>query len=394
MNILVAFGGVSPEHEVSVITAMQVISALKESGHHTIPLYITKLGKWLTGISLTDISTYKDIDTLQKKSKPCYLHTNEAGLPSLFIQQNSFLKKDTPLSIDVVLPAFHGSEGENGAFQGLCEIYNLPYTGSLHTASAIGMDKDIAKRLCKEAGIAVTDSITFLESEWIKSKHEIIKKAEKIEYPLFVKPSSLGSSIGVAKADSRDELITHIETAFRYDIKIVVEKGISPLSEINCSVLGDFTTLETSVCEMPKGRSDLLSFDDKYLSDNNNASKGMASADRIIPAPISDEKRIEIETLAQNVFRTLGCSGLARLDFLMHSDTGKIYFNEINTIPGSFSFYLWDKSGYSFPELLDKLISIALEIQRNKSGRVRSYETNLLNQKSSQGIKGLKGIKK
>jgi len=286
----------------------------------------------------------------------------------------------------------HGNDGENGSFQGICESFNVPYTGSNVLASSIGMDKVKAKQLCEANQIPVTDSLDFYESDWEKDEDTILNEAEMIGYPLIVKPCSLGSSIGVAKADNKDELIEAVEMAFRYDAHILIEDAIQPLMEINCSVLGTTENCRASVCERPLGVTETLSFKDKYQS-GEGADKGMASADRIIPADISPELTEEIRELSMKIFKTFGASGLARLDFLVNSETNKVYFNEINTIPGSFSFYLWEKSDISFSALMEELLQIALKNHHQKNGRVLTYETNLLNEKAAKGIKGLKGIK-
>jgi len=387
-NILVAFGGVSPEHEVSVITALQAVSALEETSFHPIPLYVTKSGKWLTGTSLLDLENYQDLKKIESIASPCtFAHTSDGRAVLMETETKGIFKKPAQFNIYAALAAFHGSEGENGAFQGMCEMFNIPYTGSGILGSSVGMDKSIAKDICRSHDISVVPSVTFYESEWEQHQSEILKKVGNLSYPVFVKPDRLGSSIGVIQGKDEESTIEAIETAFRYDVKLIVEKAIIPVKEINCSVLGNFREANASVCEQPKGNTELLTFEDKYLSGDG---KGMASADRIIPAPISDELTHKIQNLSVEIFQTLEASGVARLDFLVNEETKEIYFNEINTIPGSFSFYLWDKSGYEFPKLLEKLIEIAIENHREKNGRVRSYETNLLSKKSVEGIKGLK----
>ncbi|HKK25253.1 MAG TPA: hypothetical protein VJ941_06465, partial [Gracilimonas sp.] len=212
------------------------------------------------------------------------------------------------------------------------------------------------------------------------------------DYPLIVKPVSLGSSIGVAIANNRDELTEAVETAFRYDAHLLIEEAVNPLMEINCSVIGTPDDCKPSVCERPLGQTETLSFEDKYQS-GDGAEKGMASADREIPAKISDALTKKIQDLSVKTFSALGASGLARLDFLVNSNTEEVYFNEINTIPGSFSFYLWEKSDMNFTQLMDELIRIALKQHQGKNGRVRSYDTNLLSEKALKGLKGLKGTK-
>lgn len=386
--VIIAFGGVSPEHEVSVITAMQAAAALKEKPYRLVPLYITKQGYWFTGPLLLELETYKDLKSLESKAQSCHFAIDEHGKTVLLSGKSGLFNKSESIAIKAVIVAFHGSEGENGSFQGLCEQYNIPYTGCGVTASALGMDKRLAKRICKSEGIPVVDDVWVTETGWSAGSGSIITDIEKLGYPVFVKPVHLGSSIGVMKARSREDLQEAIETAFRYDSHLIVEKAVSPLIEINCSVLGDGADAEASVCEQPLSRDELLSFEDKYLGD---AGKGMASATRLIPAPVGDELTLAIRETSLRVFRLLDCSGLVRLDFLVEKESGTFFFNEINTIPGSFSFYLWDKSGSTFPGILDRLIRIAEMRYREKNGRVRSYETNLLSTKAVRGLKGIKG---
>jgi D-alanine-D-alanine ligase len=386
--VIIAFGGVSPEHEVSVITAMQAAAALKEKPYRIVPLYITKQGYWFTGPRLLELETYKDLKSLESQAQSCHFAIDEHGKTVLLSGKSGLFSKPETITIKAVIVAFHGSEGENGSFQGLCEQYNIPYTGCGVTASALGMDKRLAKRICKSEGIPVVDDVWVTETGWSAGSGSIITDIEKLGYPVFVKPVHLGSSIGVMKARSREDLQEAIETAFRYDSHLIVEKAVSPLIEINCSVLGDGADAEASVCEQPLSRDELLSFEDKYLGD---AGKGMASATRLIPAPVGDELTLAIRETSLRVFRLLDCSGLVRLDFLVEKESGTFYFNEINTIPGSFSFYLWDKSGSTFPGILDRMIRIAEMRHREKNGRVRSYETNLLSTKAVRGLKGIKG---
>ena len=393
-HLIVAFGGVSPEHEVSVLTAMQAIAALEESDYRIVPLYITKGGHWLTGSNLLKLENYKDLNTLKLEAVACTFSHDGMGRPVLLETENSsFFTKARQYPADVVLVAFHGSEGENGAFQGTCEMYNIPYTGSGVFASSIGMQKVKAKELCRAHDIPVVEGLDFFESEWEENRKEYLQRFEELGYPLIVKPVNLGSSIGVARAETADELIDAVETAFRYDANLMVEKAVAPLMEINCSVLGDAENAKASVCERPLGMSETLSFQDKYQSDSGEGNKGMASADREIPADISEELTRQIRDLSLRVFRVFRASGIARLDFLVKRDTGTVFFNEINTIPGSFSFYLWEESGLSFRAMLDEMIDIAKEGHRRKNGRIRSYDTNLLSEKAVRGIKGLKGSK-
>ncbi len=392
-NLLIAFGGVSPEHEVSVLTAIQAAHALSQSGRTLIPLYITKNGRWLTGEHLLDLESYKEIRQAEEKGRPCHFALDDQGRPGLRTSPAGWLRKPQWISLEAVICAFHGADGENGSFQGLCEIYNLPYTGAGVSASALGMDKRLAKELCRRHEIPVVDDVWIREDHWVREQDELVRQAEKLGYPLYVKPVTLGSSIGVHRVENREALSDAVESSFRYDMDLLVEKAVHPLTEINCSVLGDDDTLQTSVCEQPLGKEELLSFEDKYMQGDSGEAKGMASASRRIPAPISDEKTAEIQELAGRIFRLLGCAGVARLDFLLNRENGKVYFNEINTIPGSFSFYLWEASEMRFDSLLEEMIRIGKKRHQKKNSRVRSHDINLLSQKAVKGLKGLKGGK-
>lgn len=390
--IIVAFGGASPEHEVSVLTAMQAMSALEESTYKTVPLYISKSGIWYTGDILRDLKNYEHLQKLTHKANQCSFAQQSDGKPILRSTRTGFFSSPEEIPIYTVLTAFHGSNGENGAFQGVCETFNIPYTGSGVMASSVGMDKVTTKKICRAEHIPVVDGVDFFETDWVDDQETIIKNIEEMAYPVVIKPVHLGSSIGVEVVKSKDDLIRAIETGFRYDAQILVEKAVAPLTEINCSVLGSPQSCEVSVCERPVGIKEILSFEDKYQRENSSG-KGMASADRVIPADIDKELAEKIRGTAKKVFKTLHASGLARLDFLVHAETNEYYFNEINTIPGSFSFYLWRESGLQFNELLIKLIEIAIEQHQQKNGRIQSYETNLLSQKAVKGMKGLKGSK-
>lgn len=388
-TVIIAFGGISPEHEVSVLTAMQAIAALEDSPYHLVPLYISKSGRWYTGDYLLKLEHYEHLRKVTENGMPCTFAYDEYGRTVLKELKSGFLKKGLTYAIDAMLIAFHGSDGENGSFQGLCETFNVPYTGSNVFSSAIGMDKVAAKFLCRAHGIPVVTDSYFSESQWEINADEIVKKIEELNYPAVVKPVHLGSSIGVTIVNNKKELTDAIELAFRYDEHLLVERAVKPLMEINCSVIGTSDNCRVSVCERPVGAEELLSFQDKYLSDSGET-KGMASASRVIPADIPDELTARIQETSKKVFRIFRCEGVVRLDFLVNSESFDFYFNEINTIPGSFSFYLWEASGTNFSAILEELINLAVQRHKKKNGRVQSYDTNLLNQKAVKGLKGIK----
>ncbi|MFQ5569052.1 MAG: D-alanine--D-alanine ligase family protein [Rhodothermales bacterium] len=410
LNVGVAFGGVAPEHEVSVISALQAAAALDRTRYRPIPLYVAKDGTWYTGDRLLDSDTYKDLDRLRATAIPLALDPASHGTLELVEATTSglFSRRPRRFRIDVMFLGFHGGEGENGGFQGLCETFNVPYTGSGVFGSALGMDKVLSKMLCRDQDIPIVDFQWFREEDWGGDEEAWLDRLEEhLGYPVIVKPARLGSSIGIARADTRSELDAAIEEAFRYDDKIVVERAVRLLREINCSVLGDPSDAVASVLEEPvhTRKEDLLSFQDKYLrgggrpgtkgarrgtKQRGGGSEGMASLDRIIPAPLTEEQTRDIRQRAVRIFQLFECAGVARLDFLMDGETGAVYFNEINTIPGSFSFYLWEPSGVPFDELTHRLIALARRRHRQKNGRIRSYDVNLLSEHSLSGLKGAK----
>ncbi len=408
VRVGVVFGGVSVEHEVSVISALQAAAAMDRTRYQSVPIYIAKSGTWLTGDFLLNLEAYQDLDHVRREGIAVVPErTPEGKVHLLEVNPKGWLKKPRQFPIDVLFLGLHGSEGENGSIQGLCETLNIPYTGSSVFGSALGMDKVLSKVVCRDQHIPVVDFVAFREAEWADREAEWLGQCEKnLGYPVIVKPARLGSSIGIARADDRDELDAAIEEAFRFDEKVIVEQGIVALREVNCSVLGDPNEAVASVVEEPV-RSEgekLLTFEEKYqrggdqpgvkqggAKASGEGAGGMASLDRIIPAPLTPERTAEVQAMAVQVFQLFECGGVARIDFMIDEATDRLYFNEINTIPGSFSFYLWEPSGVPFDELTHRMIEIARKRHRDKNGRVRSYDTNLLSERSVGGLKGAKG---
>lgn len=410
LNVGVVFGGVSPEHEVSVISALQAAHALDRELYQPIPIYIAKDGTWYTGEALMDTERYADLDAVRALGQAVALDPQAYGKLVLrpTADRSFWQKSPEPVAVDVVLLGLHGGAGEDGSLQGLCEAFNVPYTGSGVFGSALGMDKVLSKLICRDQAIPIVDFVAFRESEWANKEEAWLDRCEaELGYPVIVKPARLGSSIGIAKANDRAALDDGIEEALRYDTKVVVEEAVQNLVEVNCSVLGNPDVAEASVLEQPIPSEDaaLLSYQDKYERGKErsgakgqrrgvkrkDAAEGMASLDRIIPAPLPEAKTQEIRDLAVRIFQTFECAGVARIDFMINQATQQVYFNEINTIPGSFSFYLWKPSGVPFSELTHRLVELALQRHRERNGRVRSFASNLLSQQSLKGMKGAKG---
>lgn len=412
VNVGIAFGGVAPEHEVSVISALQAAAALDRDRYRPIPIYIAKDGTWYTGTHLLELERFKDLDAVIEDATPVVIAPGTHGTLELIAQPAAdtwtHLRSGPPRrwTIDVVFLGFHGGAGENGGMQGLCEAFNVPYTGSGIFGSALGMDKIRSKMICRAQNIPVVDFVALAESDWAYQEEEGLDRCEDaLGYPVIVKPARLGSSIGITRADDRSELDAAIEEAFRYDNEVIVEHAVMELREINCAILGDAKAATPSVLEEPVAadEDEVLTFQDKYLSGDDMTSKqggakeagsaaeGMASLDRIIPAELSEERTQAIQDLAVRIFQLFDCAGVARIDFMIDEATGEVFFNEINTIPGSFSFYLWKPSGVPFDELVHRLIQIAQRRHRAKNGRIRYYDVNLLSEKSLAGLAGTKG---
>ena len=373
----VIFGGRSVEHEVSVITGMQIIENINKTKYEVVPIYINKEGKWLTGNSLMDFKNYKDNNFKDAKEiiiSPSYKDNNIYARP----EDVGIFGKKILGKIDIMFPAIHGTNGEDGTIQGLLELIDIPYVGPGVLGASVGMDKILMKDVYKANNLPVVEYSWFYRSKWEKDKDQIIEDIEeKLGYPLFVKPANLGSSIGISKAKDREGLINSIEIAIKYDRKIIIEKAVESPREINCSVIGYEDELITSLCEEPLGWEEVLTFEDKYVK--SNAKGGKSSGERrIIPAEIEDNIREEIEELAKKAFTTIDARGVSRIDFLIDKNK-KIYINEINTLPGSISFYLWEGKGYPFNKLIDELINIAIKVYDEKKDNVYSYDVDLFN---------------
>ncbi len=394
-NVAVFFGCRSVEHEVSIISAVQAMNSIDRNKYDVTPVYVTKEGEMYTGDNLFTIENYRNLPELFKNSKKVYF-TNEDGAVYMKSQKSGLFSSSKPVKIDVAFPIVHGTNCEDGTIQGYFEFLDLPYVGCDIISSAVGMDKAVFKDVLKNAGLPVLDCICIRAREYIASKKTFAKEiAEKIGFPLIVKPVNLGSSVGITKVNTEAELDEAIMLGFSFSDRILIEHAITALREINCSVLGDSDSCEASVCEEPFMNDEILSYEDKYLGGNTKsggASKGMASLGRKIPADLTKKKSNEIRDLACKVFKAIGANGVVRIDFMIDTDTDTVYANEINTIPGSLAFYLWDATGIKYPELLDRMIDLAFKRKRNRENLTYTIDTNILSGVSF-GTKGSKGAK-
>ena len=364
-NVAVFFGGRSVEHEISVISALQAMNAFDKEKYNIIPIYISKQGRWYTGDNLLEIRNYRDMNKLTAEAEEVFMRP-EFGDYNLYKAHTGMFNKRNPVvaELHVVVPVLHGTNGEDGIFEGLLETIGIPFAGC---------------------------NTWFTDREWLSKRDEIVAKVEdKLGYPVIVKPANLGSSVGIGKAANRAELIEKINNAEKFSQRIIVEHMIEKLKEINCSVLGDADEHQSSVCEEPIKSGDFLSYEDKYMG-GSKTTQGMQASDKRIPADLPEEMSRKIQQMAGETFRVLSCHGVSRVDVMIDEKDNSVYVNEINTIPGSLSFYLWEASGIKFNELMDRLVQLALKRKRAIDRKTFTYDQNIF--ALGGGVKGAKGAK-
>lgn len=396
IKIGVFFGGKSVEHEVSIITAIQAMENMDKEKYEIIPIYIAKDNKMYTGELVGDIAQYADVKNLVKKSKQITLAQKEEKVVLIDLNKK-FYEKDVVDYIDIAFPIVHGTNVEDGTLQGYLKMFNIPYVGSDVISSACGMDKYVCKCVLKENGIPVVEGKCYTVKDYNESFEEVIDDIEtEINLPVIVKPVNLGSSIGIGIAKNREELEEKVKDGFTYSNKILVEKLVKNMKEVNCSVVGDYEKAETSECEEPIKTEEILSFTDKYINGGKKfgsklgGERTMNAGGLKLPAEISEETKEKIQSLSLKTFKSLGCGGVIRIDFIIDKDTNEVYVNEVNTIPGSLSFHLWREKGVEYSDLLDKLIGLALKRNREENDLISSFDSNILAGFSMDSLKGTK----
>lgn len=387
----VFFGGKSVEHEVSIISAMQVIENLDSEKYDIVPVYISKDNKFYTSELLTKVEEFRDLEQTKRMSNEVYLTQEDS---KLVLNAKKGLFKKALAKIDIAFPVVHGLNVEDGTLEGLLEMYNIPYVGCDVCASAVGMNKIIFKKVLEASKLPVIEYETLNVEEFSEDADKAYEKITRtLSLPIIVKPSNLGSSVGIEVVKEKDEFKEKMQNVFAFCDSVLVERCVTNLREINCSVLGNFVEQEVSVLEEPIKNDEILSYKDKYMGDGSKSGKlgaksgklsgtkssGMASLSRKIPADLTKSQEDEIYSLAKETFKTLNCEGISRIDFIIDGDNNKIYVNEINTIPGSLSFYLWQPKGITFPELLDKAIRYAIKRKERRDKITYSTDVNILN---------------
>lgn len=391
LQLGVIYGSRSCEHEVAIISALQLMRNVNREKYDVIPVYISQSGVWYTGDVLMDMKTYTPFDPFNKGLKKVHLDlTAGSGALLHFAPKKGLfggMTQEVIAHLDCVIPVMHGAHGEDGTLQGLLEMANLPYTSTGVLGSSIGLDKVAMKHYFRGMQFPVLPDCTPTRAAWREDAEKVMDMIEeKLGYPVFVKPASLGSSIGVSRADNREKLRDALELGYSYDRRVLVEKGLDKPVEVNCSVLGFDDEVRTSVLEMPNTGSDFLDFAEKYLM--GSGSKGMASLKRIIPAPVGDEMTEKIQSLSKQVFEALDCKGVVRIDYMLDRHSDNFYITEINSIPGSLAYYLWSESGLAYPELIDEMVRYAMKAKEEKDQNNLAFASDILSGVSLGGTKG------
>ena len=391
----VIFGSRSCEREVAIISALQMMRYADSEKYDVIPVYIDERGNWYTGEKLKEIRTYQPFAGEKDGVVRVFPDLTSGSGALLRIAKSTGLfsreKLEIATRIDVYVIVMHGLNGEDGTLQGLLELANIPYTSTGVAGSAIGMDKIMMKQFFRGAGLPVLPGTGMTRREYEEDPDKACARIElEIGFPVFVKPANLGSSIGVSRAGNAGELKDSLELAFEYDRRVLVEKGLDHPVELNCSVLGYDGEAEASPIEMPLNSTDFLDFREKYLADGG--SKGMASLHRVLPAPIDDGLKDEIQEMSRRIFRMMDCKGVVRIDYMFDRESGKTYITEINTIPGSLAFYLWEYAGVGYGKLIDRMIGYAEKAHADKNRSSYAYTSDIL-KSAAIGAKGTKGAK-
>ncbi len=388
-TIAVIFGGRSTEHDVSVITALaSVIKPLELSKQYKVePIYISKDGHWYWDEKLKDIGIYQsgEIENFMQKAPKVQLQFDD-GL--VLVKSSQFAGRKKYTKVDVVFPAMHGTHGEDGELMGLLQMADVPFVGCGMAASVIAMDKVLSKQICEVNGLPITKHVDFSKTDYSKSTSEILGKINKeLRYPLFVKPAHLGSSIGLNKVNSKTELGNAIEVAFHYDDKALVEEGVENLIEVTLPIMGTKDEPIVAMLEQPLlNPGDFFDFETKYMNGGKKGGgkkgggKSGAQGYSKIPADIPKNLYDEAIQLGKDVWKAVGLEGLARIDMLIDGKTNKIYFNEINPMPGSLYSHNWKKSGISNVELVQKLVHHAEQRWREQDRQATAFSTNYLKQ--------------
>ena len=387
--VAVLFGGRSVEHDVSIVTGHQVMDAFPTERYEVVPVFISRDGRFFTGEPLRRLDNFQDDGLLARQGVQACLLSPDTRHHGLIIDPLAGrFSRSRVKRLDVVFPALHGSHGEDGSLQGLLELADIPYVGCATLGSALTNDKIMTKLALRQAGIPVLDDFPLTREAWQAAPDDLVARIlDKFAFPLFVKPATLGSSIGIGRADDEARLRASIDIAANFDRRILVEPAVTDGVEINCAVMGYGDDFQASTLEQPVSWDEFLSYEDKYL----RGGEGMKSAERVIPAPISAELTARIQSLTMAAFKAVDGRGIARIDYLVKPQSGEVWLNEINTMPGSLALYLWQEDGYSRAQVVERLVELARRAHADKRRNTYDYQTDLVALASQRGSKGVKG---
>ncbi|MBQ8131398.1 MAG: D-alanine--D-alanine ligase [Bacilli bacterium] len=403
IKVGVIFGGETVEHEVSIISAIQAMNKMDQEKYEIIPIYITKNREWYTGEILKDIETYQDFSLIKKYCANVVLYYRDG---SYVLQKKNGLFKKIVKDIDIAFPVVHGTNVEDGVLQGYLQSIGIPFVGGNVYASVVGQDKAFMKDVWSNADIPMTKYVWFYDVDYKNDREEVLKRVSKLKFPLIVKPACTGSSVGISVCENEEKLLEGIDDAIQYDSKIVVEEVVENLKEVNIAVMGNYENQKVSEIEEVLSSNKFLTFTDKYIGGGKGklskvkgaasvkqaGSKGMASTNRKLPAELDEDVRKQVEEIAVKAFKALGSAGNSRIDFLIDEKTNKVYINEINSIPGSLAFYLWEAKGMDFADLLDNMIQIGIKDYKKRMSKTHSFDSNILQGfAQNSGVKGMKG---
>ncbi len=382
IRIGVIFGGKSVEHEISIVTAIQAMEQIDHEKYDVVPIYITKDLVWYTGGCLRYIDSFKDYDLLKRYAKKVNL-INKDGR---FILQSTGLFKREIDYIDLAFPLVHGRGTEDGSLQGYLEVTGVPYIGSDVYSSAVGQDKVFMKQILEANNINVVKYTWFTNDDYAKNKEEIFQKINEMHYPLILKPSSLGSSVGIEVVKQKEELDAAIDRVLKYDDKAMVEELLSDIREFNCGVLKSNGRIQVSTVEEILNDKDYRKYSDKFIWDNDDN----AVVKRVFPADISSKLEEEIKKTSQDTFRILNNSGVARIDFLYDNKAKKLYVDEINTIPNFLTHHMWGELNITYKTLIDLLITDTINKVKRRDTMNLTIDSDILKKITSKNIRELK----
>lgn len=381
-KIGVIFGGKSVEHEISIISALQAMENIDRNKYDVLPIYISKDNRFYSDESLLSMDTFKD---LSKATNPAFDVYLEKGENNVLVKKSrgNIFKKNIVGEVDIFFLIVHGTNVEDGTLSGFVNLFDIPVIGPSVLSGAVGQDKAVMKDILKANNINQTKYIWAYDTEDYSEINNRIK--QEIGYPVIIKPANLGSSVGIEVVMEESMLETKLDECFSYDQKVVIEEYLTDFRELNISLRGSYKNIEVSPIEEVRKQDEILSYENKYMQDGKNKSSGMASLARQIPADLDKEIEEEIKRISTEAFKVLNVEGIIRIDFMLANN--QVYLNEVNNIPGSLSFYLWQEAGIAYSELINQLIEQGINDFFSKKQKVQSIDTNVLNFKGNKNGK-------